>query len=119
MRLRTILTFSAAGAVVALAACSPPFFHRHRHDDFKAVTSLTCPQTQGDLTRKSAAADGKSCDYSSPDGADVTLQLVSLDGTNANDALAPMEVKLRAEVPSSADDDTKGGAPGEGRVDID
>jgi hypothetical protein len=117
MALRIILTVSAAA--LAVGACSPRFFHRHRHEPYKAVTSLTCPQSQGDLTRKSAAADGKSCDYTGPDGADVSLQLVALDGTNANDALAPVEAKLRAEVPQAAADAANGGAPGEGRVDID
>jgi hypothetical protein len=66
------------------------------------------------LTRKSTAADGKSCDYTSPDGASVTLQLVALNGADINTALAPLETKLRAEAPSSGKT-----LPDEGRVDID
>jgi hypothetical protein len=46
----------------------------------KARTALDCPQTQGDLTRTSVATDGKTCTYVSTEGAEVTLQLVSVQG---------------------------------------
>lgn len=114
MSLRTILLISAATAGVC--ACSPRFFHRH--GAMKAVTTLDCPTTQGDLTRQSAAADGRSCVYSAPDGGQVTLQLIALNGASADAALAPLEASLRTEVPTASSGDN-GGGPGQGRVDID
>jgi len=117
MRSRTLFIITTAGSALALAACTPPMFRHHRHQ-YKAVSALDCPQTQGDLTRKDAAADGKTCDYAGPNGEVVTLQLISLEGTNENDALAPVEARLRAETPSAATDAT-GNGKGEGRVDID
>jgi hypothetical protein len=115
MRSRTILIVS--GATLALAACHPPYFHHRGHEPFKTVTTLDCPQAQGDLSRKSASPDGKSCDYMSADGSAVTLRLIALTGTTADSALSPLETSLRAEVPATDAGDGKG--PGEGRVDID
>jgi hypothetical protein len=114
MRLATILILTASGA--ALCACSPMFFHHRGHGPYKAVTALACPDTEGDLSRKSAAADGKSCEYTTPSGDAVSLRLVSLTGTDANAALAPVEAKLRAEAPAATSDDAEAG---NGRVDID
>ena len=118
MRSRTILVISAAVAAVALAGCSPHWFHGHRRA-YRAVTSLDCPETVGALNRKDAAADGKSCNYTGPNGEAVSLQLVSIQGTNANDALAPLEAKLRTETPAVAQTEGPSSAPGQGRVDID
>jgi hypothetical protein len=111
MRLRTILAITAAAT--ALSACYRPFMYGG-HGPYRTLTALTCPDSQGELTRKSIAADGKSCDYTAPDGASVTLQLVSLNGADINTALAPLESKLRAEAPSTGKT-----MPDEGRVDID
>lgn len=118
MRTRTLLVLSAAGAALALGGCSPHWIHGHRRA-YKAVTSLDCPESVGALSRKAAAADGKSCDYNGPDGELVSLQLVSLQGTNANDALSPLEAKLRTEAPAAAQAEGANTSPGEGRVDID
>src|SRR5258708_4586115 len=115
MRARTILIVS--GATLALAACHPPYFHHRGHEAYKTVTTLDCPQAQGDLSRKSVSPDGKSCDYTSTDGSAVTLQLVSLTGTTVDGALSPLETSLRAEVPAT--DTGNGKGPGEGGVDID
>ena len=116
MRSRTAFLLTLAGASAALAGCYPPFIRHHRHQ-YKAITSLTCPQSQGDLTRKDAAADGKTCDYAGPNGEVVTLQLIAFDGGDANAALAPLEAKLRSEEPAAANPPASG--KGEGRVDID
>ncbi|MGH7022773.1 MAG: hypothetical protein ACREEB_04180 [Caulobacteraceae bacterium] len=115
MRSRAILILTVAGAGLALAGCYRPFF-RHHHP-YRTVTTLDCPASQGDLTRKDQAADGKTCDYVGPNGEAVTLQLVALNGTDANAALAPLEAKLRAEAPAAATSAPAGN--GEGRVDID
>jgi hypothetical protein len=66
------------------------------------ISTLDCPGTQGDLTRKSAAADGKSCAYADDNGDQVTLQLVSLDGKDLRTAMAPIEAQLHGEVPAAA-----------------
>lgn len=63
---------AASALALAVAACgskTPP-----------ARASLDCPATQGDLTRTGVAPDGKSCTYVTNDGAEVSLQLVSVQG---------------------------------------
>lgn len=115
MRSRDIIILTVAGASLALAGCYRPFLHHHR--PYRSVTSLDCPATQGDLTRKDQAADGKTCDYVGPNGESVTLQLISLNGGDANAALAPLEAKLRGETPAATANAPAG--KGEGRVDID
>lgn len=68
----------------------------------KVVDALQCPQTQGVLTRKgSAQADGTTCVYSGPRGSEVTLQLVSLNGGSAEDALKRFENRLSADLPEA------------------
>jgi len=88
-----------AGGALALSACSPP--HRHAAAPLRTVSTLICPDTQGDLTRKSAAADGKTCVYGTSAGDQVTLQLISLDGGDARAALDPIETQLKTEVPAA------------------
>jgi hypothetical protein len=112
--MRTFLILSAAS--LALAGCYRPF--HHHFGELRAVSQLTCPQTEGQLTRTNAAADGKTCSYSGPDGAVVNLQILALADADASAALTPVETKLRGEIPTTADADDKDG-PGEGRVDID
>jgi hypothetical protein len=124
----TIPTFaSVCAAALVLSACTPPRPHIHgdkwNEDHWsipKTVTRLDCPDSQGDLTRKSAAADGRSCIYNSSGGADVTLQLVDLTGGDADATLGPIAAQLRAELPAAppkaAETDTA--AQGD-RVDID
>lgn len=119
-----LLTTCAAAGALALAACERPHF-RHHHDDnaeatnLRAVTQLDCPAVEGDLSRRSAAPDGKSCVYDGSLGTEVTLQVVTLAG-DANATLEPIATQLRAELPTVA---AKPGAPtGDGdkdRVDID
>jgi len=65
----------------------------------KAVASLDCPATQGELTRTSQASDGRSCDYEGPVGETVRLKLVALEGRSAADALEPSKAELRALLP--------------------
>jgi hypothetical protein len=89
---------AALAAALGLSACNPP--HPHPQAALRTVSSLDCPETQGDLTRKSAAADGKSCVYATDGGDQLTLQLVSLDGKDARTALAPIEASLKAELPA-------------------
>ena len=68
----------------------------------KVVDALQCPQTQGVLTRKgSARADGATCVYSGPRGSEVTLHLVSLNGSSVQDALKGFENRLSADLPEA------------------
>ncbi len=103
----------AAPAALTLGGC---LRHFHHHP-YATLTALTCPQSAGDLARKSAAADGKSCAYVGPGGDTVTLQLLALNGGNVDAALQPIETSLRAEQPAAGK--PVAGAPGHGRVDID
>jgi hypothetical protein len=116
--MRPIATMAgAAGAALMLAGCHPP--HPHAAAPLRAVSSLDCPDTQGDLTRKSAAADGKTCIYATESGDQVTLQIVSFNGGDAHAALAPIEDQLKTEVPAAAATPASTpGAPDKDRVDI-
>lgn len=68
----------------------------------KVVDTLQCPQTQGVLTRKGSAwADGATCIYSGPRGAEVTLHLVPLNGGSSQEALKAFEDKLAADLPQA------------------
>lgn len=71
----------------------------------KVVDTLQCPQTQGVLTRKgSARADGATCVYSGPRGAEVTLHLVALNGGSSQEALKAFEDRLSASLPEALAD---------------
>ena len=67
----------------------------------KARAALDCPATQGELTRTGASADGKSCTYVSSEGAEVKLQLVSVQG-GPDATLTALENTLLAELPAPA-----------------
>jgi len=70
--MKPLYLIAASTLALTTAACGngPP----------KARAALDCPVTQGDLTRTSASPDGKVCTYVSSEGAEVTLQLVSVQG---------------------------------------
>ena len=105
MRYLTLL--AAAASLAALGACSPKVEVKHegdqahpgRHEPLRAITKLDCPQKQGELTRVSVAADGQSCRYSGQN-AEVTLNLVALNGGDAEAALAPIEADLKTLMPA-------------------
>ncbi|MFC7378208.1 methyltransferase type 11 [Brevundimonas sp. GCM10030266] len=64
------------------------------------VEALQCPQTLGSLTRKGSATDaGRTCTYIGPKGAEVTLQLVALDGKTPPQVLKGFEDRLSASLP--------------------
>lgn len=102
-----IWTGLMGASALALAACDPPHpqHGQGRHDDggstMKVISRLDCPDEQGSLTRKAAAADGQSCDYVGDDGAVVTLQLTALASSDADAVLAPLTQTLRAELPAA------------------
>jgi hypothetical protein len=87
-------TLLIAASALALAGCQAPS---------SAVTKLDCPTTEGDLTRISISNDGKTCAYRSPDGAEVSVELVPVTG-DAQSTLAQIEAALRSTPgPMSAD----------------
>jgi hypothetical protein len=125
----TRFAIAAGGVGVAalmLAACTPPYPH-HEGGALRSITSLDCPDSQGDLMRQSAASDGKSCVYGDDAGDTVTLQLVELSGQDAKTALAPIEAQLRSEMPAvsgakasaTSGATAAGGSANNDRVDID
>lgn len=98
--MKTAVLVLAGLAALGLAACTPPYA---RHDRWgsglKSVAKLDCPTSQGDLSLKSAASDGRSCVYAGEDGSDVRLTLVSTpDGPDA--VLSKTEADLKALLPS-------------------
>jgi hypothetical protein len=105
MRYLTLLI--SAASLAALGACSPKVEVKHeggqarpgRHEPLRAITKLDCPDKQGELTRVSVAADGQSCLYSGQN-AEVTLNLVALNGGDAEAALAPIEAELKTLMPA-------------------
>jgi hypothetical protein len=98
------------GLGLGVAACKP--LHRHvRHDAWggggvwsdgpmSVPAKLTCPDDVGDLTRVSAAPDGKSCEYADGDRETVSLSMLPLNGQTPQAALAPAETALTAVSPT-------------------
>lgn len=84
----------------------------------RVVARLTCPERQGELLRASASEDGRTCNYTAPNGGDVTLRLVPVSGSDARLALAPIEADLRSIVPPPPNRAVAPTAPGT-RADVD
>lgn len=107
---KSALLLAAALPSLLLAACDDPRpirLSRSETSDtgglLKAVTQLECPEHQGPLTRVRTAPDGLSCDYSGPQGAEVTLRLVSLKDGEAKAVLTPLEAELNRLMPGVAE----------------
>jgi len=95
--MRPLLLLAGSALAITATGCAPKAPN--------ARAALDCPASQGDLTRTSASADGKTCIYTSSGGAEVTLQLVSTGG-NVDSALSAIEARLLAtRVPNAADKD--------------
>lgn len=89
---------AASALALTAAACGPK--------TPVARAALDCPATQGHLTRTSASPDGKACAYANADGAEVTLRLVSIQGS-PDATLAAIETTLLADrTPAAAKGDT-------------
>ena len=125
-----LMLLAAVGAVVGLGACDRSTTQsetRTETDSGKAlrtVAKLDCPQKEGELTLVSAAADGKSCNYTT-DGAEVTLRLVALANADAKAALDPIEAELKGLIPppregagATADVDEDKSGKGGGKTEI-
>jgi hypothetical protein len=96
---------AASALALTAAACGPK--------TPVARAALDCPPTQGDLTRTSASPDGKACTYTNDGGAEVTLQLVSVQGS-PDATLATIETTLLANLsPATPADGAAKGEPAE------
>jgi hypothetical protein len=83
-----------------LAACSPPHPHHHDEGPLKTISTLDCPSSQDDLKLSSGSSGAGPCVYTDDDGDKVTLQLVSVTGTDSAAALAPFRTAAEAELPA-------------------
>lgn len=81
--MRTILVLTVSS--LALAGCGKASY---------AVAKLDCPAKEGELTRVSVSADGKSCAYRASDGAEVNLELTPVVG-GPEATLARIKADLR------------------------
>lgn len=85
--MKTTSLFAVSALALGAAACGPK--------TPPVRTALDCPTRAGDLTRTSLAPDGRTCAYATSDGAEVTLQLVAVNG-GVDAALAGIEKTLLA-----------------------
>jgi hypothetical protein len=86
--MKPLLLLAASALALGVSACGP-------HVP-PARAALDCPVRAGDLSRTSASPDGKACTYVTSDGAEVTLQLVALQG-GVDQTLTNIETNLLAE----------------------
>lgn len=98
MNTTSLLAVSALALTAAACAPKTP----------PARAALDCPSEQGDLKRTSVAQDGKACTYVADDGAEVTLQLVAVQG-GVDATLARLEDQI---VPAGVET-AEGGSTGE------
>jgi hypothetical protein len=97
-----LLIAASTLALAGVAACSP--------GKPAARVALECPESEGDLTRMAAAADGRSCTYRTAEGGEVALQLVSTNG-NPESVLRTIEASLEGPIPEGT---AAAGSPAEG-----
>lgn len=102
----TFPTLTSLIPLVVLAGCGSSFVGHStdiHSDDFgpmRVISQLQCPDHQGGLTRVRTAADGLSCDYAGPRGAEVTLKLVRVAADQKpEDVLPPIEAQLTGLMP--------------------
>lgn len=106
MRTKTIAAtvLLASAAALMLAACDGNVRIDASSDradaggDYRALARLDCPEREDQLRRTAAATDGMSCEYTAGD-AQVTLQLVALDGQSPDARLSALETQLRSLMP--------------------
>ena len=94
--MKALYLLAASGLALTAAACGPKVP--------AARAALECPMKQGELTRTSVSPDGKACTYVSSGGAEVTLQLVSVQG-GVDSALSNIETNLMAARVKAAEAD--------------
>lgn len=100
--MKTLIFVAASSLALTAAACAPSPRPELR-------TALDCPASQGDLTRTNKAADGKTCIYTSSEGAEVTLELVAVKGDPAA-TLQSIENTIAPPVDTAAAEGAKNAA---------
>lgn len=105
MRHSTWIAVLATAGALSLGGChrtepaQTEKLERHLgREPVRVISKLDCPEFQGRLKRTSVAPDGMSCAYSG-DAAEVLLQLVALNGGDAEQALEPIEADLKTLMP--------------------
>ena len=89
----TMATCGAAALAAMLSGCVPPAARHPHQAALKPVARLDCPDSEGQLTRTAAAADGKSCNYTGGNDIQVKLTLTPVNG-DPSSTLAPIEASL-------------------------
>jgi len=100
--MKTLYLLAASALALTAAACGPKVP--------AARAALECPTRQGELTRTSVSPDGKACTYVSSGGAEVTLQLVSVQG-GVDSTLSNIETNLLAARRKAAEAEKAAEAP--------
>lgn len=93
--MKLLLLASVIGGAVAVSACHP------RPETAVQTGRLDCPESEGELTRRAQAPDGRSCTYVSGEGATVELRLMQVTGS-ARETLNQLETELAGLAPATA-----------------
>lgn len=104
MRPLFVITTSTL-ALASVAACSPT-------QTAGARAALDCPTAQGELTRASVSADGKTCLYRTSSGDEVSLRLLPVSNSDVRSVLTPIELELASQIAAAEPE----GAPAAGGV---
>lgn len=117
--MKTLALIAIGVSGLALVGCVRPM---HAHRALRPISRLDCPQSQGRFDRTSVAPDGKSCDYTGPNGAVLQLKLVSFSG-DADATLDPLEAQMKTMLPppppAPPKPPTPSSGPGHDNVNID
>jgi hypothetical protein len=98
---RSAVLAGGAAAALLLTACGGPALIHHSSGDnveLKSLASLNCPEREDQLRRVSVSPDGKTCTYAG-EGAEVRLQLVTMNGRTPDAVLSGFETELRTLMP--------------------
>lgn len=93
--MKTLVLIAAGVSALALTGCIRPMA---QHRALQPISRLDCPTSQGQFDRVAVAPDGKSCDYSGPDGGQLHLKLVSFAG-DADTVLDPVDAQMKTLLP--------------------
>ncbi len=101
--MKSLLFLSACGLMLTgISACAPT-------SPPTARVALDCPTEVGGLKLSNMAPDRKTCLYSSRDGDEVSLRLLSVSAGAYEAALQPVEAELQAQVQPEPAADAKPG----------